>query len=81
MRKQPQFDRSAVAGVLSWACLLTAVAGPLLVPLYMTDQPRLNGMPFFYWYQLMWIPLSAGLLTGAYLLNRHKDAKARSSRR
>jgi len=81
MREHRPPDSSALTGALSWACLLTAVGGPLLVPLYMAEQPLLGGWPLFYWYQLMWIPLSAILLTGAYLLTRHKDARRRARKR
>lgn len=31
----------------------------LCVPLYNVREPMLWGFPFFYWYQLMWLPLSA----------------------
>jgi hypothetical protein len=27
-------------------------------PLYNTEDPALAGIPFFYWYQLIWVPLS-----------------------
>ena len=29
------------------------------VPLYNTISPTLSGMPFFYWFQLLLIPISA----------------------
>jgi len=35
----------------------------LWVPLYARESPELFGFPFFYWYQFLWIVLSA-LLTG-----------------
>ena len=34
----------------------------LWVPLYNMREPALFGFPFFYWYQLAWVPVSA-LLT------------------
>jgi uncharacterized protein DUF3311 len=35
----------------------------LLPPwIYNTDAPRLFGIPFFYWYQVAWIPLTMLLL-------------------
>ena len=37
-------------------------AGLLYPPLYATDSPELFGFPFFYWYQLAWVPVAA-LLT------------------
>ena len=32
--------------------------------------PALGGLPFFYWYQLMWVPIVAILSAAAYLLRR-----------
>jgi hypothetical protein len=32
--------------------------------------PVLGGFPFFYWYQLMWVPIVAILSAAAYLLSR-----------
>lgn len=46
-----------VAGVL----LAIAIVLPLMPQLYSVDAPRVGGMPFFYWYQLLWVPISAGL--------------------
>ena len=39
--------------------LLIPVIAVLWVPWYNDDQPRWLGFPFFYWYQLLWVPLSA----------------------
>lgn len=36
--------------------LLLPIAGLLWVPFYNTAEPALLGFPFFYWYQLAWIP-------------------------
>jgi Protein of unknown function (DUF3311) len=51
-------------------CLAAVFAGPLLAPLSMQNEPRLMGLPFFYWYQLLWVPLAAILLICAGLLRR-----------
>jgi hypothetical protein len=56
----------AVVGVL----LTIGVVGPLLVPLYARTTPKLGAFPFFYWYQLVWIPVVAILASIAYLLTR-----------
>ena len=45
-----------------WLLLIPCIA-VLWVPSYNSVDPTLFGMPFFYWYQLLWVPLSA-LLTG-----------------
>jgi hypothetical protein len=38
----------------------------LWVPSYNSVEPSLAGIPFFYWYQLMWIPLGALILLPVY---------------
>ena len=42
--------------------LLLPFIGLLWVPFYNSANPELFGFPFFYWYQLAWVPVSA-LLT------------------
>ena len=37
--------------------LLVPFAGLLWVSLYNVGEPTLFGFPFFYWYQLAWVPL------------------------
>ena len=60
-----------VVGVL----LVIGVVGTLIVPLYARVTPKAGSFPFFYWYQLLWIPLVAILSWVCYLL------VGRSSRR
>jgi hypothetical protein len=31
----------------------------LFVPLYNFESPPVLGIPFFYWYQLLWIPITS----------------------
>jgi len=38
--------------------LLVPLLGVLIPPLFNTRDPELFGFPFFYWYQLLWVPLS-----------------------
>jgi hypothetical protein len=38
--------------------LLLPLLGVLIPPIYDSADPRLIGIPFFYWYQMAWIPLS-----------------------
>ncbi len=48
---------------------------PLLVSTYDQVNPRFLGFPFFYWYQLMWVFLAAGLCgLSFFLLKRERDA-------
>jgi hypothetical protein len=49
--------------VSRWWYLLLVLpfAGLLYPPLYARDSPELFGFPFFYWYQLAWVPITAAL--------------------
>jgi len=55
---------------LSWLLLLLPFAAMLWVPFYNRVDPAFLGIPFFYWYQLLWIPLGALVLLPAYLGDR-----------
>jgi hypothetical protein len=48
-----------------WLLVLPFV-GLLYPPLYATRSPELFGFPFFYWYQLAWVPLAAVLTWFVY---------------
>ncbi len=39
--------------------LLIPLVGLLSVPFYNVKDPVLLGFPFFYWYQLAWVPLTS----------------------
>ena len=38
----------------------------LIIPFYNSDEPRLFGFPFFYWYLLLLIPVSSLFIYFAY---------------
>ena len=38
--------------------LLIPLVGTLIPTLYNQEDPTFIGIPFFYWYQLLWVPLS-----------------------
>jgi hypothetical protein len=40
----------------------------LVVPSYARVKPRLAGFPFFYWWQLLWVIITAMFIGAAYLL-------------
>ena len=67
------------ARVLRWiayALLLGEVLVILVPSVYGRATPKLFGIPFFYWFQLMWI-IVAMFVTGiAYLLLERTDAVA-----
>ena len=50
--------------------LLLPFIAVLWVPFYNRVDPVLFGFPFFYWYQLLWIPLSAVVVGIVYLAEK-----------
>ena len=66
--------RVAAAGV----CLALPLIALLWLPLYAREGPRLAGMPFFYWYQFVWVPGSVVLMITAYLLLRGRPGPPRN---
>ena len=50
---------------LMWLLLLPFL-GLLWVPFYNQHDPMLFGFPFFYWYQLAWVPLTSLILYVVY---------------
>ncbi|MFC6885954.1 MULTISPECIES: DUF3311 domain-containing protein [Actinomadura] len=58
--------RRAAAGVL----LAVPFAVYLAVPSYAREDPRIAGFPFFYWWQLVWVVLTAACIGGSHLLTR-----------
>jgi hypothetical protein len=53
-------------------CLAAPFVGLLWPPWYANGGPAWAGVPFFYWYQLAWIPVSVLLMTIAFLLLRRR---------
>jgi Protein of unknown function (DUF3311) len=75
MTQPDRSGRSPAVRAVVALLLAIGVAGTLVVPLYARTGPRLGALPFFYWYQLAWIPLVAILSWTAYLLTRRgRDA-------
>ncbi|MDX3452409.1 DUF3311 domain-containing protein [Streptomyces sp. ME02-8801-2C] len=70
----PRIEHQRLRRVAVAALLLAPTAGLLWVPWYAGASPRLTGTPFFYWYQLAWVPGSALCLLAAYALTR-KDGR------
>jgi hypothetical protein len=66
--------RSPAAMVVVTILLAVAIAGTLVVPIYARSTPKLGDFPFFYWYQLIWVPVVGVLAWISYLLLRTKPA-------
>ncbi|MDP9034793.1 MAG: DUF3311 domain-containing protein [Myxococcota bacterium] len=57
-----------------WYLLLAApFVGMLWVPFYNSLGPELGGIPFFYWYQFLWIGISSLLTAIVYLVTRRGE--------
>ncbi len=72
---EPQARR----GGASWWYLLLIIqfVGVLWPPFYNKAEPSLAGMPFFYWYQLLWVIIGAILTAIVYFAT---EAQARNRR-
>ncbi len=64
-----------VAGVL----LTLGIILPLVVPIYARQDPELLGFPFFYWFQILWVFVEAGLLAITYLIVTREDKRRRAA--
>ncbi len=53
--------------------LLLPFVGLLWIPFYNQAEPALFGFPFFYWYQLLWVPISSLLTFAVWRLTRRSD--------
>jgi hypothetical protein len=61
-------DEHAPARPMAWARLLLILPfiAMLWVPFYNSAEPMVYGVPFFYWYQLLWIILGAVIIGIVY---------------
>jgi hypothetical protein len=56
--------------VVAGLCLLAPFVALLWVNSYSRLTPAFIGIPFFYWYQMAWVPVAAVLTYTAYALVR-----------
>jgi hypothetical protein len=63
------------------ALLAIAILGTLWIPLYARSAPRLGPFPFFYWFQLIWVPMTAVLCRICYLLLHGRPDGTRGNRK
>ncbi len=56
------------AKVLAGLLLAIPMVALALVPTYSYETPKLWGMPFFYWYLLLWVVITPIFTGGAYLV-------------
>ncbi|GFE22175.1 hypothetical protein Sliba_26280 [Streptomyces nigrescens] len=57
-------------------CLIAPFVAMLWVSSYARIEPTFIGIPFFYWYQMLWVLISTALTTLAYkLVQREQRAR------
>jgi hypothetical protein len=59
---------------LWYILLLLEFPGVLVPSFYARATPELWGFPFFYWYQLLWVIVSAVLTAVVYVFTRERAA-------
>ncbi|WP_030929027.1 DUF3311 domain-containing protein [Streptomyces sp. NRRL S-646] len=63
-------------------CLVAPFVAMLWVGSYAKTDPALGGIPFFYWYQMLWVLISTALTMTAYKLwQRDQRARAAASQK
>ena len=45
-----------------YVLLVVPMVGTLIPPIYNTKDPTLIGIPFFYWYLMLWVPVTVACL-------------------
>ena len=77
MKRRPPTPALVVIAVL----LLAPVVALMWVGSYARETPRLWGMPFFFWYQFLWVFLAAACTYTAYrILQATMPARERGER-
>lgn len=64
--------------VISGILIVIGIIVPLLVPTYAHPAPALFGIPFFYWYQMLWVFGDAIILWICYGLIAREDRRRRA---
>jgi Na+/melibiose symporter-like transporter len=60
-----------------WLALLgVPFVGMLWVPFYNAAEPRVGGVPYFYWYQFAWIGIGAVITAVVYFATREREPGA-----
>jgi hypothetical protein len=54
-------------------CLVAPFVAMLWVASYARLTPAFIGIPFFYWYQMLWVVISSALTCTAYVLVRREE--------
>jgi membrane protein implicated in regulation of membrane protease activity len=82
MSDAPEVNRGLVTPtrVVIGLCLVAPFVAMLWVGSYAKTDPEFAGIPFFYWYQMLWVLISTALTMIAYKLWQ-RDQRSRASRK
>ena len=69
----PAPERGSDVRFRAWNLLLLIPLISIVTPLFNADGPRLGGLPFFYWFQLLVIPVGIACTVTVHLMTRHVD--------
>ena len=62
------------ARVVAAICVIIPFVAVLGVAIYDKASPEFAGFPFFFWWQLLWVGVTAGLMGIAYVVVRRDEA-------
>jgi len=65
--------------VIAAVCLIAPFVAMLWIPSYNKTSPKLLGIPFFYWYQLLWVIITAVLMIVAFTAVNRDRAQRRGA--
>jgi hypothetical protein len=62
------------ARVIAAVCVIVPFIAVLWVPIFDKDKPEVAGFPFFFWWQLLWVAVTAALMGLAYFVVRREES-------
>jgi len=67
-------DQNGSSGGRTWPYWLLVIPfiATLWVPFYNSVEPTWQGIPYFFWYQFLWIILGAGITAVVYFLTERQ---------
>ncbi|MEY9862208.1 hypothetical protein ABH935_007853 [Catenulispora sp. GAS73] len=61
------------ARLIAAVCVIVPFVAVLWVPIFDKDKPEVAGFPFFFWWQLLWVAVTAALMGLAYFVVRREE--------
>ncbi|MEY9934227.1 hypothetical protein ABH926_008891 [Catenulispora sp. GP43] len=61
------------ARLIAAVCVIVPFVAVLWVPIFDKDKPEVAGFPFFFWWQLLWVAVTAVLMALAYFVVRREE--------